>query len=230
MNISEYAKVQNIAKLAHEALVPHITPDSTEQTIALAANTILRELGILDTWYHNVLAFVLLGSRSCASMSGREYTPSDEPVGDQNLVTVDLSPLLETVWGDCARSFFVESGVCTLAPKSKEFKCGLNTELDLHHKMKQFVTPDTRFSDLFDFGNELIIASGYENLDFLGNLGHSIEVDPGHRMFIDKNCHEPLGSVKLFTFEPHIKRKGGEWGFKHENIYYFDTDRKVVEL
>ena len=29
------------------------------------------------------------------SISRRDYAPADEPVGDRNLVTVDLSPLLE---------------------------------------------------------------------------------------------------------------------------------------
>jgi hypothetical protein len=33
-----------------------------------------------------------------------------------------------------------------------------------------------------------------------------------------------------FTFEPHISQHGGRWGFKHENIYYFDNSGAVMEL
>ena len=96
--------------------------------------------------------------------------------------------------------------------------------------MIEFVSPETLFSELYAFGNQLITDMGYENLDFLGNLGHSIEVDPANRRFIDKKCHEPLGSVRLFTFEPHIRKVGCQRGYKHENIYYFDELGLATEL
>lgn len=96
--------------------------------------------------------------------------------------------------------------------------------------MKEFVSPETKFSDLYKFGNDLISDFGWENLDFLENLGHSIETKPEERRFIDKNCHEQLGSVPLFTFEPHIRQRAGKWGFKHENIYYFNILGEIVEL
>ena len=47
---------------------------------------------------------------------------------------------------------------------------------------------------------------------------------------MDTVNHEPLGSVNFFTFEPHIRKAGGRWGFKHENIYYFDDTNSAVEL
>ena len=76
----------------------------------------------------------------------------------------------------------------------------------------------------------LKIYIGFENLDFLGNLGHSIEAKTQERRFIDKNCNEKLGNVQLFTFEPHIRKSGGSWGYKHENVYYFDQSGQVQEL
>ena len=47
-------------------------------------------------------------------------------------------------------------------------------ELLLHREMKAFVTTETTFHELFEYINRLIAAHGYINLDFLGNLGHSI--------------------------------------------------------
>jgi hypothetical protein len=47
-------------------------------------------------------------------------------------------------------------------------------EIELHKRMKSYVTTDTLFSELYQFGNNEIERLGYENLDFLGNLGHSI--------------------------------------------------------
>lgn len=111
------------------------------------------------------------------------------------------------IWGDCARSFFVENGKCISKPESVEFQEGISTELELHNLMIDFVTPDTLFSELYEFGNHKIHKRGFENLDFLGNLGHSIETDPAKRHFIDKQCSQQLGSVRFFTFEPHIRKQ-----------------------
>ena len=146
------------------------------------------------------------------------------------MVTIDLSPILGPTWGDCARSYYIESGVCTTEPSLSEFQDGANVEVQLHQAMANFVSPETRFCELYKFGNELIHSLGFENLDFLGNLGHSIELTPSERRFIDQGCEEVLGSVRFFTFEPHIRKSGGVWGFKHEDIYYFDEQGSAVAL
>ncbi|MAR02234.1 MAG: Xaa-Pro aminopeptidase [Oceanospirillaceae bacterium] len=223
MDIDQYIFVQSVAKSVHAKLVKLIGPGSTEASIVENAVQLLYEAGITETWYHNVPAFILLGSRSCLSISGRDYQPSEEKVGKKNLVTVDLSPSLKGVWGDCARSYFVEDGVCRAQPSGADFIQGLRTELQLHEEMMAYVKPETRFCDLFAFGNQKIKDCGFENLDFLGNLGHSIENDPSRRRYIDQDCKEKLGDVSMFTFEPHIRKKGFDWGYKHENIYYFQN-------
>jgi hypothetical protein len=38
-----------------------------------------------------------------------------------------------------------------------------------------------------------------------------------------------LKEVPFFTFEPHVREVDGIWGFKHENIFYFNQDG-CVEL
>jgi hypothetical protein len=69
-------------------------------------------------------AFVPLGSHSLISVSGRDYQPSKEKVGLNNLVTVDLSPRSGSDWVDCARSFYVEDGVCLTVLLDDEFTRG----------------------------------------------------------------------------------------------------------
>ena len=86
------------------------------------------DLGLRDTWYYDCPAFVLLGSRSCASMSGRTYRPAEEAVGEHNLVTVDLSPRRDEIWGDCARSFCIEGGRWVVAPTDTDLADGLAVE------------------------------------------------------------------------------------------------------
>lgn len=230
MKFESYQRVQSAAKNVHAKLGKFINSESTEYSIAKVAIELLSKEGISDTWYHNVPAFVLLGSRSCVSLSGRDYQPSEERVGETNLVTVDLSPMLESICGDCARSYFIEDGEYVSNPRREDFHEGESVEIELHEAMNEFVTPETLFYELYEFGNRQINVRGFENLDFLGNLGHSIETDPAQRRFIDKNCNVSLGGVKFFTFEPHIKKKGCNWGFKHENIYYFNESGRAAEL
>ena len=230
MKFEDYKVVQAAAKAVLAHIVDSIGPESTEQTIVDTSIRLLSEKGITETWYHDVPAFVLLGSRSCLSISGKDYSPSNEPVGETNLVTIDLSPLSGKTWGDCARSYYIEYGKCTTTPSLSEFQNGANVEVQLHQSMAKFVSHKTRFCELYEFGNELINSLGFENLDFLGNLGHSIELSPSKRRFIDQSCEEELGSVHFFTFEPHIRKIEGIWGFKHEDIYYFDEQGCVVAL
>ncbi len=83
---------QKSAKQVLSDIAGFISPKETERSIANFAVHRLSEKGLQNTWYYSCPAFVLLGSRSCLSISGRDYTPSEEPVGRKNLVTVDLSP------------------------------------------------------------------------------------------------------------------------------------------
>lgn len=230
MRLGKYSRVQNLAKQVLADLCVHISESSSEESIAKKAKKLLEDKGITETWYHNVPALVLLGSRSCLSVSGKEYVPSVELVGNTNLITVDLSPSSNNIWGDCARSFVVEDGRVTNNPRSTAFIDGMNMVSFLHQEMRKFVSSDTKFSELYEYGNQLITKSGWENLDFRGNLGHSIETSPERRRFIDGHCKKCLGDVGYFTFEPHIRKKGSVWGFKHENIYYFDDNSEINDL
>lgn len=229
-NISQHRAVQAMAKSTLAELGPTIIPEDTERSIAERATKILTSHGIRDTWYYDCPALVLLGSRSCVSVSGRDYTPGEEPVGVTNMVTVDLSPMQDGVWGDCARSFFVENGVSVDTPSSPIFARGVEVEAELHNAMRNFVSPKTSFGELFEFANSEIERHGFENVDFLGNLGHSIESRREARRYIERDNRELLGDVDLFTFEPHVRERGASWGFKHENIYYFNESDRAVEL
>lgn len=214
--------VQQTAKRVLAEIANTISADSSEQTIVSAAVALLSRYGVVDTWYYNCPALVLLGTRSCLSISGRDYQPSDEPVGQTNLVTIDLSPRIGSCWGDCARTYAIEQGHVVPISSSAEIQRGTEVLREIHVAMRQFATPETRFCDLYRFVNERINAAGFENLDFMNNVGHSIATSLSDRLFISEDTEETLGSVKCFTLEPHIRERNGTWGFKHEDIYYFD--------
>lgn len=92
----------------------------------------------------------------------------------------------------------------------------------LHAELRRFVTPDTSFEKLYFHINEVICRNGFVNLDFMGNLGHSIVTRKGDRIYIEKGNTAKLSDVKFFTFEPHICKNNSVYGFKKENIYYFE--------
>ena len=204
--------VQLKAKAVMAAIASTISARSTEQTIVATAKHLLADCGLTDTWYYDCPAFVLLGSRSCVSLSGRDYIPAVEPVGMENLVTIDLSPCEGVLWGDYARSLCVEQGRVVEEPISSDFRDGLRVERDLHRRMAEFVTPDTSFHQLYEFANDAIASAGYDNLDFMRNVGHSIESCRENRRYVAHGNHRRLADVSCFTFEPHIRRKGGALG------------------
>src|SRR4051794_17120919 len=84
--VAEYRPVQDIARHVLADLAPSIRADDTETSIAQRAVELLRARGITETWYHHCPALVLLGARSTLSLSGRDYEPAHEPVGQTNLV------------------------------------------------------------------------------------------------------------------------------------------------
>lgn len=53
--------------------------------------------------------------------------------------------------------------------------------------------------------------------------------EKSERIYIERGNQQKLGSVEMFTFEPHISVEGSMYGYKKENIYYFKND-KIIEL
>ena len=157
---------------------------------------------------------------------------SDRRIQENDIITIDLSPQCGQIWGDYARTIILENGQVTdeiSTIKNAEWKAGLQMEDLLHAELRRFVTPDTSFEELYFHINEMIRQNGFENLDFMGNLGHSIVQRKEDRIYIEKGNTAKLSAVSLFTFEPHICRNGGKYGYKKENIYYWE-DGTLCEL
>ena len=184
------------------------------------------ELGADSFWYWDVGAFVFSGDETTVSVSGKEYSTSDRTIGSDDIVTIDLSPQIGDTWGDHARTVIIENG-CVVKSVSEignsEWREGLMMEKKLHDKMTEIVSPDMTFEDLYYQMNEFIKDEGYINLDFMGNLGHSIVRRKDDRIYIEKGNRSKLGDVDYFTFEPHISVAGSKFGYKREDIYYFEN-------
>lgn len=192
----------------------------------------MTELGATSFWYWDVGAFIISGGDTALSVSGRHYKTAGKVIAENDIITVDLSPQVGNVWGDFARTIIIENGKVipsTDRIKNEEWKNGLLAEEKLHGELMNFASPETTFEELYFYMNDLINQSGYKNLDFMGNLGHSIAAKKDDRIYIERGNLARLNSVEYFTFEPHIALPNGRYGYKRENIYYFEKG-KLKEL
>lgn len=200
----------------------------SERIIENKAVDLMTKMGSNSWWYHGIGALVLLGKRSIESMSGRDYIASEKNiVSEYDVVTVDLAPTVDGYWGDYARTIFIEDGIVAEEdnPQTQLFRKGLEAELSLHNKLLEIITPEMTYENLFFKINAEIEKLGFENLDFHGNLGHSIEMNESERYAIEMGSTCSFNEIgKPFTLEPHIRLTGSSLGFKRENIYYFDDN------
>ncbi len=230
MNVADrnddYRTVQNIARQTIAYIRQVIEPGMRLTQIRQLSEDKMRALGADSFWYWDVGAFCFAGEETTVSVSGKQYTTSDRRIRENDIITIDLSPQCGQIWGDYARTIIVENGQVTdeiSAVKNAEWKAGLQMEDLLHAELRRFVTPDTSFEELYFHINAVICQDGFVNLDFMGNLGHSIVKKKEDRIYIEKGNTAKLSDVSFFTFEPHICKKNSVYGFKKENIYYFEN-------
>ena len=225
MDIVNYQAVQKIAKDTIEYIKTEISPGMSLKEVRRLCEEKLLELGADSFWYYDIGAFVFSGDETTVSVSGREYSTSDRTIAVDDIITIDLSPQISDTWGDYARTVIIQNGKAVRSDdeiKNTEWRAGLETEKKLHKRMTEIVSPEMTFEEMYYQMNDFIRKEGYINLDFMGNLGHSIVRKKEDRIYIEKGNRTRLGDVQLFTFEPHISISGLKYGYKRENIYYFD--------
>ena len=224
------SEVQNIAKQTMDFIKSQIKAGMSLRELRRLAESKMSELGATSFWYWDIGAFVFSGDETTLSVSGKQYNTADKIICADDIVTVDLSPQVGNIWGDFARTIIIENGVVINdinKIRNTEWKNALLMEDKLHSELLSFAKPATTFEELYLHINEVIALNGYVNLDFIGNLGHSIATHKNDRIYIEKGNTATLGSVKFFTFEPHIALKGSKYGFKKENIYCFENNRLI---
>lgn len=227
-----YSDVQNIARQAMQYMKNIIKPGMNLVDIRQACEQKMIQLGADSFWYWDVGAFCFAGEETAVSVSGRRYKTSDRVIRENDIITLDLSPQNGNIWGDFARTIIIENGQVVENIEdiqNAEWKHGLQMEEMLHAEMRRFVTENTTFEELYHHMNGFIVQHGYINLDFLGNLGHSIVKDKADRIYIEKGNGSKLSDVAMFTFEPHISVEKSVYGYKKENIYSF-KDGILTEL
>ena len=230
MNIDLYSSMQNLNRAAVKYVADTMKTGMSLPYIKKLCEDYLLENGADSFWYWEVGAFIFAGDETALSVSGKDYQAADRIIQKDDIITIDLSPQRNNIWGDYARTLVFEDGVlCDEIEKIKrdEWLNGLQMEEYLHQALIDVVTPDMTFEELYYYMNELIVKEGFINLDFLGNLGHSIVKDKKDRIYTEKGNRKRLSDVRMFTFEPHISIPNSQYGYKKEDIYYFENGRLI---
>ena len=216
--------MQNLNRATMEYISSILIPGMNLMEVRDLCESFMLSHGADSFWYWNVGAFVFSGDKTAISVSGREYKTDDAVIASNDIITIDLSPQHDNVWGDYARTLIIENGKVVIdisSIQNEQWRQGLQMEEYLHEAIFDFVDSNTTFEDLFYFINGEISKKGYINLDFLGNLGHSIVREKSKRIYIEEGNATKLSDVEAFTLEPHISLLGSVYGFKKENIYRF---------
>lgn len=227
-----YSQVQGIAKETISYIKTIIKPGMNLVEIRKICEEKMLELGADSFWYWDIGAFVFAGDETTISVSGKEYITTSKIISYNDIITVDLSPQKDNIWGDFARTIIIEEGSVIEDINdinNKEWKNGILMEELLHKELERFVTVNTTFEELYIHINEFIKKNDYINLDFMGNLGHSIEKKKNNRVYIEKGNKMKLLEATMFTFEPHISMENSQYGYKKENIYLF-RNNELTEL
>jgi Xaa-Pro aminopeptidase len=227
LELACYKKVQNAARFTLEGITAFIKPGVTEAQLVQHCHTLQTQAGVEGYWYKDLAALVLVGTHTTLAISAMPYVPNDEPIQETDLVTIDLNPSLGGYCGDCARSYYVEQGMARRTPQSNpEFLAGAAAQQHLHQKLMKMARPDTTFHELNDFMQEEIKNLGFDSLDY---LGHGVQKDMTRFVLLAPGVLMTLGQAGLFTLEPQLRLRGGAYGIKHENIYYFEG-QELCEL
>lgn len=225
-DLARYEAAQALARDSLAELGQHVRPGATEASLTAEAQRIMDARGATGYWWFGMPCVVLAGPRLRVSEEGDVYQPATIPIGPDDMVTVDVAPEIDGIWGDCARSFFLKDGALVTAEEAgPEQAEGMAAEAALHAHLLAVARPEMTFQALHGLMAARLAELGFQNLDFLGNFGHNIGDDLHGRAYMDATCTVRLDSVTMFTFEPHIAKPGRPLAFKYEEVYRFDNGR-----
>ncbi len=225
----EYFAMQDLGRETMDYVRSIVKPGMNLRQLRAECEEYMLSRGADSFWWCGVGAFMFSGDETAVSVVPESgYEAADKLIGSDDIITIDLSPQRQGVWGDFARTLILEDGKLVRDIKdikNEEWRGGLFMEELLHETLLDIAGEDMTFEELHGRIDALAEEKGYRNLDCLGNFGHSIERRDEDRIYSEKGNVCKLSSVSMFTFEPHISLPGSKYGFKKEDIYYFKDGR-----
>lgn len=229
-NFQYHKNTQIAVKSVLDKLPKYIDGAASEKTIAFAVKNLLEVERKKFEWFHDIQITVSSGQDTKRSKSSKHTNPGNNRVGTSNMINVDLKSVDSACVGDCSRSYIVENSNVVNEPDTVFMAKGISTLYSIHEKMKEYVTEDTQFHDLFIFTKKLLDKFNFENLVINNNFGHTVSIAGDTRSYIEKNNFKTINDVDFFSYNIHICRQNSMWGFRHENIYLINKFGNLEEL
>ena len=232
IDIAAIERAQKIARYCLDSIPQYLKSGMTREEIHEKCEELMTAAGSTGWWTHGDAALILFGNYLT-------YSAHEDPaslfdgvrVGENDVITIDVAPMYGIGWGDMARTFVIENGICIPWEKctNSEVIEGMRLEQYLQNLLRDTVNEETTFSDIHRITQRILDEKGYRNCDYHGNFGHSIEIHPDNRVTIIPNENRRIAEYgKPVTYEPHICKIGGTIGVKHENMYRFINGHMTV--
>jgi hypothetical protein len=219
--LSAFQGIQTSVVGITEGVARTVKPGEMETAIASRLTTGLAKNGLTDHWYP---ILVNAGENSGKPLSRRFHLPSEQLVRDNDIVIVDSTPIVDTVWGNWTK---------TVAVGNDPFYRSLAQDTDiLADETFNFANRSARnVGDIYDYSQILMKRMNFISLDPRNDVGHSIfqvpkgqtvELTPlSQRLFInDEYRRSPITGI--LSIEPQVGRinpaDGIMYGAKQQRV------------
>ena len=116
----ENKDVQKIAKMTIQYAKEIVKPGMALIDLRKDLEKKMIELGADSFWYWDVGAFIFSGDETNVSISGKHYVTANKIIQNNDIITIDLSPQNNNVWGDYARTIIIENGIVVYCVENME--------------------------------------------------------------------------------------------------------------
>ncbi len=206
-------KAQALARNAALAGLEAVVPGMSEREIDLVISRFLKDHQVRHVW---TITNVGVGANAhvCFPTQG----PSLLETADRDVVIVDVHPILpDGHWGDCTRTRIIGD-----VPEAQRALADLER---IHTEELARVRPGMPASDLFGRVNGRLESEGFELLDLLANIGHSLTAGAAYlHNFIDAGNDTPMWGA--WAVEPFARRDG--YAVKIEDLVWFGRDACTI--
>jgi Xaa-Pro dipeptidase len=200
---------QRMAIAVAEQLAAEAAPGQTEIELYDRAAEVLEAAGSVDTWTATNVGFGA-GTLSCFPTD----VPSSRPLWNIDVGFVDVHPVTaDGWWGDCTRTF--------VRGDNPRYAQALAEIHRIQEVTNAAARPGMRACDLFFAFDVALAGTGFQLLDRLNNIGHSL----GEGTSYDLGYLDPWNQTELrgaWAVEPFVGNH--LFGVKLEDVIWFGTD------
>jgi Xaa-Pro dipeptidase len=202
-------EAQNLAKAAAAAALAVAAPGVTEREVELAGSDRMRAGGVEHVW-----TITNVGVGPNAHICFPTHPPTDLAIAARDVVMVDIHPITPAgFWGDCTR--------CRVIGDYPEAASALRDLEALHYEVLEKCRPGMPASELFGLSAQRLKAEGFELLDLLANIGHSLTPGAAYlHNFIDAGNETLMWGA--WAVEPFAARGG--IAVKVEDLVWFGRE------